>query len=369
MNSMKIKEKNQKFLVFTTTIEMADRITLMLKADGFNVESYHSKIHKKTLGRIMDSYRNNTSYDGPYQEGASLFDEAEPERPPVRGLVSISKVAVGFSVSDIDVGVLARSVGSMSLFPQLVGRLKRIHPNKKYAKILDLGKNISRHGFPEGPYNPPERTGLKDIDKKNITEAKDHLSMDHMIAAIELDEPELMTREKYELVLDRLKNQKTRLTDMNERELNNKLEVTDDPLQMIAIIAVLFDRFHCEDMEDNWGRPTRGYLAKNGKTVKAFVNPDSISWIAEMWTEKLPLEEEYYRKKYIKALRTRGRNMLMDKSSIWGLRYFIEFLLEQDNLEKEIISSIEETKDEGFEIVYETGKEIGYEIEDDEIPF
>jgi len=117
------------------------------------------------------------------------------------------------------------------------------------------------------------------------------------------------------------------------------------------------------------GRPTRGYVAKNGKTVKAFVNPDSISWIAEMWTEKLPLEEEYYRKQYIKALRTRGRNMLMDKSSIWGLRYFIEFLLEQDNLEKEIISSIEETKDEGFEIVYETGKEIGYEIEDDEIPF
>ena len=361
MNQLNIKEQNKKFLVFTTTTEMADRITLELKNAGYNIEAYHSKIHKKTLINMMESFKDNTAYKGPHQEDKSLFDEIPENRPAIRGLVSVSKIAVGFSVSDIDVGVIARAVGSLNLWPQLVGRMKRIHEGKTHAEILDLGKNISRNGFPEDPYTPPEKSGMKDLDKISLAEAKDHLSMDHMSAAIQSDEPELMTREKYELVLEELKRNKQRLTEMSTRQLSDKLEVTNDPVEMIAIAAVLFDKIHCNDMQDKWGRPTRGYIAKNSKEVKGFLNPDSISWIAEGWVETLAEEKEYYRKKYIKALRTRIKNSLIDKSSIWGLKYFIEFLIKEDELEKQIVAQTEEAK-EPMRIEFEG-------FEDDEIPF
>ena len=358
MNQLDIKKKNKKFLVFTTTTDMADRITLELKKAGYAVEAYHSKIHDKTLDNIMESFKNNTPYTGPHQEDQSLFDEEPDEQPTIRGLVSISKIAVGFSVSDIDVGVIARAVGSLSLWPQLVGRLKRIHKNKTHAEILDLGKNISRNGFPEDPYTPPDKTGMKDIDKINLTTAKDHLAMEHMIAAIQSDEPEEMTRERYKLVLDEIIRNKTKLTQMNIRQLSDKLEISQEPLEMIAILAVLFDKIHCHDMQDKWGRPARGYLAKNGKTVSNFMNPDSIGWMAEIWEEKLPNEQEYYRKKYIKALRTRSKNLLKEVGSIWSIRFFIDFLLGEDELEKQITETIQ------------TPIEIEYQgFEDDEIPY
>jgi len=371
MDQRDIKKKNKKFLVFTTTTDMADKISRYLRQAGYSVEAYHSKIHKKTLENRMESFKNNAPYIGPHQEDKSLFYIEPEDRPPLKGLVSVSKIAVGFSVSDIDVGVIARAVGSMNLWPQLVGRMKRIHKGKTHAEILDLGKNISRNGFPEDPYTPPEKTGMKDMDKISLTEAKDHLSMDHMVAAIQSDVPEEMTREKYQLVLDEITRNKTKLTAMTTRQLSDKLEITQEPLEMIAILAVLFDQIHCHDVEDKWGRPTRGYLAKNGKTVSGFLNPNSIEWMAELWIEALPKETEYYRKKYIKALRTRSKNLLKEAGSIWAIRFFIEFLLGEDELEKQIITQSEEAQAEPFKIVYENnaGEEIGYEIEDDEIPF
>ena len=360
MNQLKIKSEQKKFLVFTTTTEMADRITDALKGAGYEVEAYHSKVHKKTLDNIMESFKENTPYKGAHQEDKSLFDEESGPQAQIRGLVSVAKIAVGFSVSDIDVGVIARAIGSRNLWPQIVGRLKRTHDSKTHADILDLGKNCSRNGFPEDPYTPPEKTGLKDQDKISLNNALEHLAMDHMTAAIQSDEPEIMTRDKYNLVLEELKRNKTRLTEMTPRQLSDKLEVTDDPVEMIAIACVLFDKIHCTEMQDKWGRPTRGYIQKNTKEVKGFLNPDSISWIAEGWVETLADEKEYYRKKYIKALRTRIKNSLIDKSSVWGLKYFIEFLIKEDELEKQIVEQSLEAQ-EPMRIEFE-----GFE---DEVPF
>ena len=112
-------------------------------------------------------------------------------------------------------------------------------------------------------------------------------------------------------------------------------------------------------MEDNWGNPTRGYVAKNGKTVKNFVNPNSIEWMSELWATLLPDQPEYYKKKYIKALRTRGLNMLKDSSSIWGIRFFIEFLIKEDSLSREMME--QSKNEEKVDIVFE-----GFE---DEAPF
>ncbi len=359
MNARKIKSENKKFIVFTTTIEMCDRVTMVLKAARYNVEAYHSKVHKKTQKNIMDSFKYNKEYIGPHQEDTSLFDE-ETTYTPVRGLVSVAKLTTGFDVPDIDVGVLGRKFGPSSLFHQAVGRIKRTSEFKMFGEVLDLGANISFHGFPEDPYTPPERTGIKELDKQNIIEAKKHLSMDHMSAIIQDDIPEEITRERYEFVLDEIKKNKIRLTEMSTRQLSDKLEISNDPVEIIAITAVLFDKIHCEDMVDNYGRASRGYISNKDKEVIGFINPKSIGWIAELWVEKLEEEKEYYRNKYIKALRTRAKNMLIQKNSIFGLRFFIEYLQEQDALNKEIAEQAQKET----EVVYE-----GFDNEGDDVPW
>ena len=93
-----------------------------------------------------------------------------------------------------------------------------------------------------------------------------------------------------------------------------------------------------------------------GKEVKNFRTAGSVTWISELWSELLPKQSDYYQRKYIKALKTRIKNMIKTKASIWGLRFFIEFLIKED-----AISDIQEVEDA------ETGYTI--EIEDSDIPF
>jgi hypothetical protein len=95
------------------------------------------------------------------------------------------------------------------------------------------------------------------------------------------------------------------------------------------------------------------------------LNPDSITWIAEPWDIALEKEEPFYRRKYIKALRTRSKNLLLKKGSIFALKFFIDFLLEEDRLEKEIAAA-GSSSGEGYTVEYE-GVEI--DIDEDEIPF
>lgn len=239
-------------------------------------------------------------------------------------------------------------------------------PNKKFAEVLDLGQCISRFGFPSDSYNPPDRKIFDEDNKKSLAKAMEHLSMENLEATLgeELSE---ITRAGYELKIQEIKSNKKKLSNMTTKEISAKMMFEEDPMVIIAMIAVLFDKIHNEPMADRWGNESRGYVSNKGKPVVDFVNPKSIEWISKDWSEKIPTVEPYYKNKYLKSLRTRGKNMLKEKSSIYGLKYFLEYLMDKD---KDEISEILENKNENDEVTYKyevDGKE--FEIADDEIPF
>lgn len=329
----KLNLQDKKILVFANSIEQCNFATKHLIDNGYSAYSYHSKTDPDLALAIMDSFKNNIPLVLPDKKDINLLNYSQKNQPlpSVRVLVSVSKLAIGFSVSDVDVGVLLnRSLIKSKVFQQ-VGRIYRKHENKPYGIILDLGKNISTHGFPHEPYSPPKRTGNTTKDNETIYKLSEQMNMESLVVTLDQNKLEPIDRKVYTKRLTELKSDKTRLSEQTVKQLANRIEIEQDPKVIIAIVAVLFDKIHSQPMTDNFNRPTRGYVAKNGKDTINFVNPDSILWIAEPWLEVMDNDNysETQKKKWVNALRTRGKNILKEKKSIWSLRFFINFLLEK----------------------------------------
>ena len=354
MNELNAKDK--KTLVFCSSIAQADNIAEALKSDGYNAIAYHSKKTLKQNQRVLESFRNNTPFTGSDEdiEGRHLFNDQMDDswKAPITHLVSINKLAIGFDVPDIQLGVILRPSKIRSLMVQIVGRAKRLYPGKEYAEILDCSQLLSYHGFVDTDhYEPPERGPSNDLNKQFMEQATRHLRLENLIATLDDSKLTLVNRTSYNVIIDKLKSNKTKLRDMSPRELINKLEIEEDPVIIIAIAVTLFATLYGET-----------YLAKNGKEVKNFRTPNAVTWISELWTELLPDQDAYHQRKYLKALKTRIKNMLKDKSSVWGLRFFIEWLIKEDNPEPEMIPTSDDSH-----IIKVNGIEV--EIEDSDIPF
>jgi hypothetical protein len=182
-----------------------------------------------------------------------------------------------------------------------------IRPNKEYAEILDMAQIVSNHGFVDTDhYEPPERGPSAEKNKQLLDEATKDLRLEHLISVLEEDVLEPIDRKEYEVRIERLKNSKAKLSDMTPRRLMNKLEIEEDPVMIIAIAVTIFAKIYGES-----------YIAANGKEVKNFRTPSSVTWISELWSELLPQQSDYYQRKYIKALKTRIKNMIKTKASIW----------------------------------------------------
>ncbi len=138
-----IDAKNRKTLVFCSNIEQVDVITDALQKAGYDAYGYHSKVPKDSQEKIMESFKNNTPLK-PFKEERTLLDEnineVVADREPVRCLVSVNKLSIGFSVTDVDLGVIVRASLVKSLVGvQIPGRLRRTDTNlekliKKYQK-------------------------------------------------------------------------------------------------------------------------------------------------------------------------------------------------------------------------------------------
>ena len=123
-----LNAKNKKTLIFSSTIEMCDKLEKALLDDGYNAAAYHSKKSKQENERIMKSFKHNLPYAGSDEEisGQTLFNSAEKKDDKViTHIVSVSKLNIGFSVNDIDLGVFVRKMGPRSLYVQSAGREKR----------------------------------------------------------------------------------------------------------------------------------------------------------------------------------------------------------------------------------------------------
>jgi hypothetical protein len=367
LNTLKQLElQNKKILVFANSIEQCDFATRHLKKAGYSAFSYHSKVDSSLSEAAMDSFRNNTAFIPPDDSDKNLFnyDKETETYSPIKVLVSISKLTTGFSVNDIDVGILLNKTLVKSRFNQICGRLYRKAEGKPHGVIIDLGQNVSTHGLPHEPYSPPERVLDSKTNSETIYKLNEKHGMPGLVATLDKDELKPVNREVYVKKINEIKADDTRLSNMSLKALVNKLEVESDPKIIIAIIAVLFDKIHSSDMVDKWGRQTRGYVAINGKDVINFVNSDSIMWIAEPWIEVMESDKysEIQKKKWVNSLKTRAKNILKEKKSIWSLKFFIEWLLEKH---------VQDNQGVYDNTIYDTDKKetVTVDIDEADIPF
>ena len=354
--------KNKKTLVFCTTIEQCNHMAKELKADGYHAIAYHSENTKNENTRILDSFMYGSEYTGSdsEHETTNLFnnDEKKKSNHKITCLCSVAKLTTGFSDNNIELGVNLRATQVMSLYHQIAGRMMRIAPRKDFAEFLDLGQCISRFGFPHDSYEPPERLLYDEDSKQALDNATKHLKMEHLQFTLDEKMTEI-NREDYELKVKKIKSNKKRLSKMTTKELSAKMELEDDPVVIVAILATLFDKIHCIPMKDKWNNDSRGYVDRNGNTVISFLNPGSIEWISELWVKKLPLQDAYHKRKYLKAMRTRSKNLLREKGKIWAIRFFISFLIKEDTPE---VPELKVNKD--YTVEYD-----GFDISQDDIPF
>lgn len=275
MNQM--DAKNKKTLVFCNSIEQCETINSLLINDGYNSNCIHSKKSNIENDTILNSFRNNTD---------------------TKCLVSVSKLNIGFDVRDIELGVMLRPTKVRSLYIQTVGRLTRTSEGKSHAEFLDLAGTVMEHGFHDEIYFPPE-AGDKH-ERMRVGERASAEEIKHIVS----EEPTEVDRVKVNVFIQELREKQQKAQKMSINDLVALFDMTND-LYMIIDIAFKIQQI------------------KTGAQYKS----STVQWIADHWEEVL--EDNYiYRTKWIRALKTRAKNIVRDSKKLASLYYFVDFLEE-----------------------------------------
>ena len=347
MNYMNAKDK--KTLVFCSSIDQCDIVTNALKANGYLVEQVHSKIPSEDQTNILEAFKSNSLYVGHKSERQeeNLFtdDESKPDRL-VKCLVSVNKLGIGFSVEDIELGVLLRPTKIRSLFVQISGRIYRSHPSKHFGEILDLAQCTKKFGFAQEEYIPPKRTGDKLKDRAIIDNHNDKHSMDKLEIILN-DTPTLITRDLYDARLEELEEEERQfIEDKNAFKRNASARRPSEPIDANPEMSYARRLVDIINTTDNFyaliSAGGEFWTLLNGRPVsKAGREYDfNAEWLTENITIAL---SKYPNKKnhWIKSYRTRIKNICKSKGNYNGIKFFIDFLVEkyQDELELEAYSS------------------------------
>lgn len=108
--------KGKKTIVFNTTIEHARLVDAAFKSRGYNSRSLNEEDRKQSLKWLKET--------------------------PDAILNNVSILTTGFDETSIETVIFNRCTKSLPLWLQCCGRGARIHPNKDYFTIIDLGDNI-----------------------------------------------------------------------------------------------------------------------------------------------------------------------------------------------------------------------------------
>jgi superfamily II DNA or RNA helicase len=356
--------KNKKFLCFCSTIEQCDNMAKLLRARGYMAEAYHSKVNKKKQELVMDAFKNNTTYNKNALDtsSGSLFEDNEDNNIAVKGLISVSKLSIGFSVQDIQLGVILRPIGVLSLYHQVVGRMKRIHPSKKFAEVLDLGQCLQNHGFAETKYNPPASYSDRKDQVEALLQAKTVL--EDLPALLDNKKLEKITIEEYDKRLQLLKKKlEVSLEEMTVKELAAAFEVSRDHKQIISIATIIYTI--------KYGNP----VSKKGNPYK--YRPENF-WGTSTFGDNTDFHvhhtmEEYFnmypdqKSKWIKALRTRCRNIIKEKKQLFAITGFIKFMAEEHQKDLDLENMASDDVNTAKYIIESNGNQI--EVSEEDIPF
>lgn len=118
-------EKRRSILVFAAGVEHGGHVAKQLR--------------EQTGCEVGEVYG-----DTPAEERSSLI--AKFKSGELQFLVNVNVLSIGFDAPNVDCVCLLRPTMSPGLYYQQVGRSFRIHPDKKYALVLDFAGNVLRHG-------------------------------------------------------------------------------------------------------------------------------------------------------------------------------------------------------------------------------
>lgn len=116
--------KSKNALVFTPSVAEAVLLSEELNKDGIKSAIVSAKTPKPEREKILDDFKSGK----------------------IKVVSNCQALSVGFDYPELDTVILARPTKSVALFQQLAGRGIRIHPSKKYTRLIDMCGNVARFG-------------------------------------------------------------------------------------------------------------------------------------------------------------------------------------------------------------------------------
>ena len=291
---MKMKIDKKKTIVFCNSIKHAETVAKELREKGVKAYAYHSKLDQTRSEAIIESFRTNRRVS--LNNGIVGIDE----EVDAQVLCAVNKISIGFSVTDVQMGVMLRATESLGLHRQQIGRLIRIHQGKEYVELLDLAQNVSRHGFHDEPYSPPEYG-----NKEALAKAKEEVAA-REIGLIAKEAPTEVNRDLVLEKVEELNRKRKKLHELGFYDLLAIYEQSQDPKEIIEIAFII-------------------NMKKTGQKYRK----SSVEWAAETW---YPMLDEFpeYKTRLLKSMKTRLKNIVSKGKKISAIKFFPEWLRDQE---------------------------------------
>lgn len=268
-------------LVFCSNIEQAEWIRdIMIKIEP-TTEMVHSKLKTEDNELIINSFK----------EGFCKV------------LVSVSSLNIGFDAPIADTLINLRPTKVRRLANQFIFRVARLHEDKPFAKIYDIGGVINEFGFIDKEDYIPQETKE---DAKAITKEN---QIDEIESIIEFKNEEILavSRDKIDIII---------------KEIEKYKQQAKRGLGIPELMKAYEASFSFEDILD-FGSLI--YKAIYQTEVKLSTRDWILNKIYET-VEIVPKKETYFKK----AIKTRYKNIIKQGKKPASLFYFCDFLL--DNL-------------------------------------
>jgi len=310
---------------FTSNVESAEAYAADLRTKGIHAYAYHGKMKKDLREAIMHAYLT----DEPMKVDAdvNLFNylDERVEYVPVKALVAINTLTVGWDSPTTTVEVQCSSSAVLNKLYQLDGRLYRKHPNGNIDKfILDCGLNTKRHGFAHDEYFPlPAGSDIKEVRDKLRSNSLEYLEI------LLKDENKIyeVSREKYNDTLESIRNDKRPMSELSIDEKIDKLFVEENISELILVYFALFKEIHGDPyVYEKWNPQTQ---KNEQKEVNGYYKASSVDWVSETWIKAFNNHPEMV-KQWIKSFKTKARSLLRKPGNVYAIRFFIEWLIENE---------------------------------------
>jgi len=345
--------KDCKTIWFCSNIEHCEEVTRLINEivpkEEIIINYEHDLLTNKPVTELVEQAvaihsKNSDSYN---TNMIQMFRDGK-----IKHLVSVSKLAIGFDVPDVLVGVDLRPTTSDRTFYQRVGRLRRKADYKEYGMWIDAVGNLERHGTDEFEHLEPIPE-----NRKKLLEQKRQKQLIGATKGINID----VVSEVKILIEEYKKTKNKSFADMTLRELMIAFD-NEDILANLFIIAMhIANRIGIEF-----------------STKKKVTTIDSMYWVYEPYEQYLEKYEElaiqndkqleyeelydtwvYIMKKLIKSSIKRGNKFV-------SLRFTFNWIREESFWKNKIImleNLIEYGNEDGYKVEYEL------DINEDEVPF